>query len=151
MAGKPYQSRLIPFENEIIALRRRKPPMPYSQIAETLREKYQVSVNREAIFKFIKLRMKGYKPCKYDAWNMELKSTSDQPTTEVSLVQKATTVQTPKPAAQDKPEQPTAQPMDSSKPRRFEMQFSETYNLTRLPPEEAAARRKKLEEKENRK
>jgi hypothetical protein len=29
------------------------------------------------------------------------------------------------------------------------MPFSETYNLTRVPPEEAAARLKKLEEKEN--
>jgi hypothetical protein len=38
---------LIPYENEIIALRYRKPPIPYSRIAELLREKYQIVINRE--------------------------------------------------------------------------------------------------------
>jgi hypothetical protein len=41
MAEKKYQSCLVAYENEIIALRRKKPPMPYSQIAELLRDKYQ--------------------------------------------------------------------------------------------------------------
>ena len=150
MPGKPYQSSLIPYADEIISLRRKRPPMPYSKIAELLCTKYQLAVCRETIFYFIKLRVKkGYKPCKYDAWDIEPVDTNNQPTTEVPLKQKPTIVQTPKPAAQDKTE-PTAQTVDSSKPGRFEMQFSETYNLTRLPPEEAAAWRKKLEEKEKR-
>ena len=34
MAGKKYQSCLVPFEDEIIALCRKRPPMPYSQIEE---------------------------------------------------------------------------------------------------------------------
>jgi len=66
----PRQSSLTPYINEIVALRRRRPPMPYSQIAEILREKYQIVINRESIFKFIKIRAKGYKPCKY-AWDIE--------------------------------------------------------------------------------
>jgi len=60
-----YRSCLIPYESEIVALRSKKPPMPFSQIAKLLCEKYQISVNREAIFKFIKVRAKGYKPCQY--------------------------------------------------------------------------------------
>jgi hypothetical protein len=47
MAGKKYQACLVPYENEIIALRRKKPPTPYSQIAELLRDKHQIMVRRE--------------------------------------------------------------------------------------------------------
>ena len=57
-----YRSCLIPYENEIVALRRKKPPMPFSQIAELLREKYQITVNRQAIFKFKKFGRKGISP-----------------------------------------------------------------------------------------
>jgi len=98
VAGKPYQSCLIPYEDEIIALRRKRPPMPYSQIADLLREKYQVMVCRENIFYFIKLRVKkGYKPCKYDAWDIEPKNTNvaNQPSEEAR--QKHTALQTSKP------------------------------------------------------
>jgi hypothetical protein len=42
MAGKPYQSCLMPYEKEIVTLRRRKPPMSYSQIAALLYEKYKI-------------------------------------------------------------------------------------------------------------
>ena len=147
MAYNTYRSRLIPYENEIVALRRKRPPMPYSKIAELLREKYQIEVRSTTIIRFIQVRVKGYKTCKYMEEYKPV-NTNNQPTTEVSSLQKPTITQTPKPATQDKPEQ-TVQPEVSSKPRRFEMQFSETYNLTRLPPEEAAAWRKRLEEKEN--
>jgi hypothetical protein len=34
MPGKPYQSCLIPYADEIASLRERRPPMPYAQIAE---------------------------------------------------------------------------------------------------------------------
>jgi hypothetical protein len=30
--GPPWQSRLIPYEEEILELRRRRPPMPFDQI-----------------------------------------------------------------------------------------------------------------------
>ena len=65
MAGKPYQSRLIPYEDEIFALRRRRPPMSYAQIAELLRQKYNFIIQRPAIFKFVKVRSRGRKEYVY--------------------------------------------------------------------------------------
>ena len=124
MTGKPYRSCLIPYEDEIIHLRRRRPPVPYAQIAELLRQKYNLAVQPPAIFKFIKVRSRRRKAYSY---------------------QRAAA------AARSKSVKPAAQPADAGshpppKPR-FEFKYSERYNLTRLPPEEAAARRKKLEEK----
>ena len=124
MAGKPYRSSLIPYEDEIITLRRKRPPIPYSKIAEVLHEKYQVAVNREAIFKFIKLRVKGYKPCKYDAWNIEPKKANIKPTTEVPSTQKQTVLQTSKPKAS-----PEVSAFDPSKLELTE--YSPTWNLHR--------------------
>src|SRR5436309_154293 len=60
MSGKPYQSILIPYEDEILALRHRL-PMSYAQIAAVLLQKYQLNVCRETIFKFIKVRSRGRK------------------------------------------------------------------------------------------
>ncbi len=118
MPGKPYQSCLIPHENEIIVLRQRRPPMPYAQIAELLSEKYHVDVCRETIFKFLRVRSRG---CKVFSYGRNVR----------------TVVSAPKPA----------NPRASSPPKpRFEFKYSDRYNLHRLPPEEAAARRKKLEE-----
>jgi len=148
VAYNTYRSCLIPYEHEIVALRRNRPPVPYSKIAEILRDKYQIDVRTTTIIRFLQVRVKGFKSCKY-AWDIEPITSNNQPTIEVPLTRKPTIVQKPKPAPQDKTE-PTVQTLDSSKPGRFEMQFSETYNLTRLPPEEAAAWRKKLEEKEKR-
>ena len=34
--GPPWQSRLIPYEEEILELRRRRPPMPFDQITTRL-------------------------------------------------------------------------------------------------------------------
>ena len=87
-----YRSCLIPYENEIVALRRKRPPVPFSKIAELLREKYQISVNREAIFKFIKVRAKGYKPCQY-AWNIELSDVDNKQITEVPSLRKTPSLQ----------------------------------------------------------
>ena len=149
MSGKKYQSCLIPFVNEIISLRRQKPPMPFPAIAELLKEKYQVSVTRQAIQKFLKVRVKGFPVCKY-AWNIEMVNDSaNQPSTETPPVSvksetKVSPVrETPKPAT-DKSVKSEKQEWES---QPFEMAFSETYNLTRLSPEEAEARNKIIEEK----
>ena len=115
----PRQSSLIQYENEIVALRRRKPPTPYSQIAEYLRENYQIVVNRESIFKFIKNRAKGIKPCKY-AWVIEPADTNDQRSIETPSLQKTAVMQTQKPSA---PENPTP-PVESKPVDIFEMPFS---------------------------
>src|SRR6058998_2100289 len=61
MPGKPYRSCLIPYEDEIFALRRRRPPTTYAQIADLLRQKYDLTIQGPAIFKFIKVRSRGRK------------------------------------------------------------------------------------------
>src|SRR5438046_10146278 len=61
MVRKPYQSALIPYEDEIIALRHRRPPTSYARIAGLLFQKYKLSVCRETIFRFVKVRSRGRK------------------------------------------------------------------------------------------
>ena len=147
MAGKPYQSKLMPYEDEIIALRRKKPPKAYSQIAELLREKYQLTVSRGTIFSFIKLRVKKeYKPCKYDAWDIKKPEANNQPTTEAKAIENSTAL--PKqPAVPDKPKQ-TEEDDDFEIPK-FEdvMKYSDNYNLTLLSKEEADALRARIRRK----
>jgi len=140
MAGKKYQSCLIPFENEIVDLRLKRPPMPYSQIAEYLKEKHKISVCRHTILGFLKRRAKGFESCKY-AECIKLASAENQSATEVSRV--STVQKASKPPAKEKPAMET--PELEIKP--FEMEFSETYNLTRMSPEEAAIKNKIIEEK----
>ena len=148
MTGTNYKSCLVPFENEILALRRRRPPMSFPQIAAYLREKHQISVRRQTIEAFLKVRMKGYKTCKY-AWEIEPVNNANQPATEVPPVsaKPQTTVSVQKEVTQ--PEVKEAEQTVKSKSRDFDeiFQFSETYNLTRLSNEEAAERLKKLEER----
>ena len=123
MPGKPHKSILIPYEQEIASLRRRRPPMPYTQIADLLRHKYQLVIQPPAIFKFLKVRSRGHKVFGY-ARN-------------VSIEKHPSVLSSPQPAvsASGSPPKPV-----------FEFPYSERYNLHRLPPEVAAARRKKLEE-----
>jgi hypothetical protein len=125
MPGKPYRSSLIPYEDEIMALRNRKPPMPYAEIAKLLRETRNLVVCRETIFKFIRVRSGGRRVYSYrrkDARN--------------------------KPASLSRPTLVKARTAEQTE-RKVEFRFtpSNRYNLTRLPPEEAAAIRKRLEER----
>ena len=124
MTGKPYQSVLIPYEEEIRTLRRRRPPSSYARIAQILQEKYQLSIYRETIFKFVKVRTRGRK---------------------VYAIYGAPLPKKPKTAVAKSP-QANQQPPSPPRPK-WDFQYSERYNLTRLPPDVAAARRKKLEEK----
>jgi len=143
MVNNTYRSSLMPYENEIVALRRKRPPMSFPKIAAYLREKHQITVHPQTILDFLKVRTKGCKPCKY-AWDIEPVNANNQPTTEVTLAQKAPSLQTTKPVVEDKPNQTV---MLRPEERAFDFPFSETYNLHRVSPEEAAARLKKLEEK----
>ena len=121
MPGKPYQSCLNPYEDEIITLRRKRPPTPYSKIAELLREKYQIAVRREAVYSFIKIRAKqNSKTCKY-AWSI---NADKQPTAEVPSAQKQTVLQTSKPKSS-----PEVSAFDPSKLELTE--YSPTWNLHR--------------------
>jgi len=122
MAVKPYQSRLNPYEQEIIDLRLRRPPMPYRQIAELLRQKYNLTIQRAAIFKFIKVRSRGRKVYSYQRNSTSKSTVPVQPSRHV-----------------------TESDHDSPPKPKFEFTYSERYNLKRLPKEEAAAIRKKLE------
>jgi len=62
------QSSLLPYKNEIVLLRRQSPPVPYAKISEYLREKYQITINREAIFKFVKVCATASKKGKDSSW-----------------------------------------------------------------------------------
>jgi hypothetical protein len=123
MSGKPYQSCLIPHENEIIALRRHRPPMSYAKIAELLRGKYQLHVCRETVFKFLRVRSRSHRIFRYG------RNVGTEKPTPAAPSQKSTNQGTG----------PSPRPV-------FEFTYSERYNLKRLPREEAAAIRKKLEE-----
>ena len=116
MPGKPHQSSLIPYENEIVSMRRRRPPMPYTQIADLLRQKYQLVIQSPAIFKFLKVRSRGHKVFGYARNICKEKAPSNLPA------------------------QQPANPGSGAQPKPvFEFPYSERYNLHRLPPEEAAA------------
>jgi len=145
MAGKPYQSCLIPYVNEIIALRRKKPPVSYSRIASLLYEKYQITISNDGIREFVKRRAKNKsKTCKY-AWDVELSELDNQPVTEAMVVEKPTAL-SKQSSVPDKPKQtkPEAELDVSQLP---EITYSDTYNLTRLSDEEAAKWLKLIEER----
>ena len=59
--GRPWQSRLIPYEEEIRGLRRRRPPMPFDQITERLATKYGVKVHLDTVHNFVKVRLGLYR------------------------------------------------------------------------------------------
>ncbi len=135
MPGKPFQSCLIPYQQEIATLRSESPPVSYARIAEILQEKYGLRIRRAAIAKFVKVRSGGRK-----AYVYRRQIAARRKAALAASMQKSThspekaTIVNPAPGDQEQ-----------SKPK-FELKYSERYSLTRLPPEVAAARRKKLEE-----
>jgi len=136
--GKPYQSKLIPYADEIFTMRRKRPPMPYSQIASLLNEKYQLSIGRQGVFEFFKRRViKKPKQYKYDAKDY-------QPTT-VNVIEhpQAETPPLNKPFIEIS--RPVAvQPDDDDD---IGMQYSDVYNLNRVSTEESEARLKIIKER----
>jgi len=103
-------------------MRRRRPPVPYQRIAELLRKKYNLIIQYPAIFKFVK----GARRRKMRAYEGDTRSNKP-----IVIVKKAT---------------PTKLNAHAGPDDDFGFTYSDHYNLTRLSPEEAAARRKKLEE-----
>jgi hypothetical protein len=122
MPGKPYKSCLIPYEDEIVVMRRKRPPMPYEEIANQIRQKHGLAIQGPAIFKFLKARFRRRKVSQKNQEETLKKTIPVRPF-----------------AA---PTNSTANP--SQKPE-FVFVYSERYNLKRLPPDEAAAIRKELE------
>src|SRR5262245_47685130 len=131
MPGKPFQSSLIPYGTEIFLLRSCKPPVSYARIADLLRQNYGLNIQRAAIGKFVKARSGGRKVYFFRKDVAAKKSLPARPAVQ------------PAPAGSHAVVGSNIQPQ-LPKPK-FEFTYSERYNLHRLPPEEAAARRKKLE------
>jgi hypothetical protein len=145
ITNKPYQSKLVPYEADIVAWRRSRPPMSYARIANLLHDKYDLLVTRTTVFRFIKVRYHGRKGS-YFGHSPERSFERTNPKIAGS---------TPKPCASDK----TADPWDAierlKKEAKARSQFrrqpllktftpSNQYNLTRLSPEEAEAFKRKL-------
>jgi hypothetical protein len=59
--GPPWQSRLIPYEEEILELRRRHPPMPFERITARLATKYGLKVHLDTVHNFVKVRLGLYR------------------------------------------------------------------------------------------
>ena len=169
MSGKPYQSSLIPHEEEIIALRQQRPPMPYAQIAAVLREKHGLVIQRAAIFKFVKVRSRRRKVYGYLRAITEKKTASSTTAapgpsgSRHSATRPATTNQSAPTRPQAKPSQvpsraPTSPgdfiPLKRDQPatvRRRLKTFtpSAEYNLERLTPEQMESFLKELDEELN--
>ena len=58
MSGLPFRSKLAPFEQEIIELRRKRPPVSYRQIVQLLKERHGVEVTINGVFAFLRTRRK---------------------------------------------------------------------------------------------
>ena len=124
--------------------------MPFSQIAELLREKYQTTVNRQAIFKFIKVRAKGYKPCQY-AWDIETTSAESQPTTNAPSLQEQTVFQPQKPTVSVVASKPMDPPSSFDPSKVIVTEYSATWNLHRPnTAEEREAYRQYIREEKHR-
>ena len=135
MTGKPYRSSLIPYEDEIIHLRRRRPPVPYAQIAELLRQKHNLIIHRSAIFKFVKVRSGGRKVYSYSR-NAPEKKAATAPAPQV-------TASGPRP-----PAVVAVTVKRSPSTIMFEFTLGDPNNPTHLSPEEAGAILTKLEEED---
>src|SRR5438034_7572720 len=124
MSGKPYQSILIPYENEILVLRHRRPPMPYAQIAELLQQKHNLIIQGNAIFKFVKVRSGGRKVYSYSR---------------NAPGEKATTSPAPRVTASSSPPPAVVAVTVKRSPSTIRLKFtpSDRNNAARLSPDEA--------------
>ncbi|MGD0308877.1 MAG: hypothetical protein ABSC02_06265 [Acidobacteriota bacterium] len=135
MSGKPFQSSLIPYQSEIATLRSSRPPVSYARISEILRQKYGLTIQRAGIAKFVKARSGGRKVYFFLKEVAHKKRAAVQTAQAgVKPAQAGHDPQVIRPNAEQQPPKP-----------KFEFTYSERYNLHRLPPEEAARRRKELE------
>jgi hypothetical protein len=138
-SSKPFQSVLIPFEEEIRALRSRRPPVSYAEIARILNQRHGIAVTYNAVFNFVRVRSKG-KQTSYlfgPPWHRVKKPLADKGTKPLPLSCLPNS---------DIPQERKAKDAVSRPRRPVTFTFSEQYNLTRLTPEEAAALEKELDE-----
>jgi hypothetical protein len=138
-SSKPFQSVLIPFEEEIRGLRSRRPPVSYAEIARILNQRHRIAVTYNAVFNFVKVRSKG-KRTSYlfgPPWHPIRDSLPRQAKKPLTLGYQGNN---------DIPQGRRAEDAVSRPRRPVAFTFSEQYNLTRLTPEEAAALEKKLDD-----
>lgn len=145
MPGKPYQSSLIPYEDEILSLRRQRPPMAFARIAELLKERHQVPIQRAAICKFVRRRARWRKKESREKlpalrpWNTA-QTRSSQPDSARTIPNSGSV---PPNTAGTEPRRPWLGEQNEKPASREKMLTTFTpsneYNLTRLTPEEAAA------------
>ena len=144
MPGKPFHSILIPYEDEILSLRKQRPPVAFARVAELLKEKHQVSIQRAAICKFVKVRARWKKKEAREnrlasrTWNTALTHGS-QPHS--ALTRPKTDVVPLNTAGIEARQQRLGWHEKPASGGRMLTTFtpSNEYNLTRLSPEEAAA------------
>jgi len=155
MPGKPYQSSLIPYEVEILSLRKQRPPVAFARIAELLKEKHEVSVQRAAICKFVKVRARWKKKEAQEnratskTWNTALTHGSHPHNARAGPKTDAV----PPNSAGIEPRRPWLGWQNDKPASRGKMLTTFTpsneYNLTRLTPEEAAAYIEQLRREKN--
>ena len=144
--GKPFNSILAEYEGEIIKLRSKRPPMPFSKIVEYLQKEHGIEVRRQTVYQYLKVRAKGYKPCKLV--EAIIKNADTQATPEVLPVTAAPkqtvlgTSEAQKPTIAENRKSETA-----PTPKEFSMKWSDNYNLNRVSEEEAANALKIIEER----
>jgi len=131
MGGKPFQSSLIPYQEEIARLRSARPPVSYARIAALLREEHGLNMRRGAIAKFVKARSGGRK-----VYFFRKEAAAKQSVPVPATVQAVRAVRDTQVAATAGQE---------IVPPKFEFTYSERYNLKRRPKDVAAAIRKRLE------
>ena len=120
------------YDAEIMALRATRPPTPYARIAEILREKYALSVHRDTIHSFVRVRAHGRKvscfarPLEVSCLDLNGKTSVGREPSDLGLSALSAT--------------------DDVRPKpRFKYTPSARYNLTRLTPEQVTALKKQLE------
>ena len=137
MSGLPFRSKLASFEQEIMELRRKRPPVSYREIVQLLKEQHGIEVTINGVFAFLRTRRK---------WDRRAAAAKKQAVPkQVSQVSRSQLPTSPA-VVMHRPG------TDQATPGRqlFNYTYSNTYNLTRLTPEEKAALEKRLDEERKR-
>lgn len=141
MAGIPHQSRLAAFEQEIVDLRRGRPPTPYRQILSLLHQEHGVQISLHALYSFVQVRKKWERI--HRSAGECLAGPTERPSRVSTSIKPATVV--PVSSKGIRPVTAVAQPGNAPPPsnssgERTLKSFtpSAEYNLERLTPEQMA-------------
>jgi hypothetical protein len=138
MSGLPFRSKLAPFEQEIVELRRKRPPVSYRQIVQLLKERHSVEVTINGVFVFLRTRRK---------WDRRAAVAKKQAGPKQVSQVSCSRLPTPPAVVTNRP---GGSHQATPGRKLFNHTYSNTYNLTRLTPEEKAALEKRLDEERKR-